>query len=509
MIDQKIEKFFSLQILAIFCLIIISLGLRIYFTRFEFPLESQDALLYLLEAKQISTGNFYGIPTNFGWQAFLSFFGNFLPLEANQSGMTVIRIISISVSLVTIPVVYRLGRTIMNKEFSLLAAAFFAFDPNLIENSIFGITEPIFIFCGLLTILFLLRRDTLGIILASVFAGLAFDVRLTGIVLFILVLITIFSRKDIKIISKQVILFLLVFAISSSPYFIQTYIQYGNPFAIINEVEEEVFSNVPPSMEATKINSDLSERLFFGVTEEFKHIFRISIPYLVLFVPFGLFLMLSNLDFNKKIIIIAIIISLIIAIPQYLWSLEYRNLFFILPLFSTIAAYGLQKILNEKNNKNLFIVLLMAGMILLSYNMLRERYDVDYQLLEEKEIFGKYAANSLKGIIMGDLYNFIQHNIPDARYGIGIGGHVRNDDIGVVGFGPPTNSPNDLIDYIKNEKITHIVIDDNFDARSPELIEIYVNENNYPFLNKVFDSEDEGYIKLRVKVFEIDHNKLE
>ena len=110
---------------------------------------------------------------------------------------------------------------------------------------------------------------------------------------------------------------------------------------------------------------------------------------------------------------------------------------------------------------------------------------------------------------MGDLYNYIQHNISDARYGSGIGGHVRNDYIGVVGFGPPTNSLDDLIDYVKNKKITHIVIDDNYDARSPELFEIYTNENNFPFLNKVFDSKDEGYVKLKVKVFEIDHNKLE
>ena len=141
--------------------------------------------------------------------------------------------------------------------------------------------------------------------------------------------------------------------------------------------------------------------------------------------------------------------------------------------------------------------------------MLRERYDVDYQLLEEKEMFGKYIANSFKGIIMGDLYNYIQHNIPEARYGVGIGGSVRNDDIGVVGFGPPSVSFNDLKNYLIDAKITHIVIDDNFDARSPELIEIYANEDNYPFLTKVFDSKDEGYIKLRVKVFEIDHNKLE
>ena len=114
-IERKIENIFSMHILIILSVIIISLFFRIYFTRFEFPLESPDALLYLLEAKQISSNNFDGIPINYGWQAFLSFFNSFIPLEANSNGMDLIRMVSIFISVGTIPVVYQLSKKIMDR----------------------------------------------------------------------------------------------------------------------------------------------------------------------------------------------------------------------------------------------------------------------------------------------------------------------------------------------------------------------------------------------------------
>ena len=34
-------------------------------------------------------------------------------------------------------------------------------------------------------------------------------------------------------------------------------------------------------------------------------------------------------------------------------------------------------------------------------------------------------------------------------------------------------------------------------------------EIKYPFLKKIFDSDSEGYKKLKIKVFEIDYNSFE
>jgi len=40
------------------------------------------------------------------------------------------------------------------------------------------------------------------------------------------------------------------------------------------------------------------------------------------------------------------------------------------------------------------------------------------------------------------------------------------------------------------------------------LDEIYENEDKFPYLTKVFDTENEGFEKLKAKVFEIDYKKF-
>ena len=42
----------------------------------------------------------------------------------------------------------------------------------------------------------------------------------------------------------------------------------------------------------------------------------------------------------------------------------------------------------------------------------------------------------------------------------------------------------------------------------PFVDQIYHNEKKYPYLIKIFDSEDYGYEKLKIKVFEIDYKKF-
>ena len=178
-------------------------------------------------------------------------------------------------------------------------------------------------------------------------------------------------------------------------------------------------------------------------------------------------------------------------------------------MFSLIGAFGIQYLMETKPNKNLFLLMIIIGIIFLSANMLRERNDIDLDLLKEKEMFGKFVATSFKGKIMGDLYTQIAHNLPNARIVTDGIGNVRNDDSVLVGFGPPSKTILDLMNYAKQHEITHLVIDDNYEERSPQFVDVYFNEENYPYLKKIFNSDENGYKKLHVKVFEIDYNKLE
>ena len=65
----------------------------------------------------------------------------------------------------------------------------------------------------------------------------------------------------------------------------------------------------------------------------------------------------------------------------------------------------------------------------------------------------------------------------------------------------PIAMPTALISNSKNS-ITHVIVDEN--SNLPEfLLNVYYNEEKYPYLTKVFDSKDSGF-EHDVKIFEID-----
>lgn len=508
--NNKLEWMFTKHIFVLIVICGLSLFLRLYFTRFDFPLESQDAFLYLIQGRQIASGNFEGLPVNIGWQLFLSFFFKMFSYENNYGYMQVVRIITICVSIVTIPIVYTLSNKFLNKKFSLLATSFFAFDPNLIENSIFGITESLFILCGVLSILFILHNKIKYAILSGLVVGYAFDIRLNGLVLLIICISSFFLKKESKKERIQkIIIFLGIFFIVITPFFVLNYQLYANPIGNFLNLPSDVEKNVPPSIDASQLNLNLKDKLFFAVSEEIKHLVRISIPYLVLFVPYGMIFILSRFQYSEKIIFLTIVVSLIVAIPQYTLSDEYRNLFLILPFFSIIGAIGIHKLIDTKKNENLFLLLIVIGIIILSTNMLRERNSIDLELLEEKEKFGMFVATNFDGKMMGDLYTQIAHNLPDARITLNEVGQIRNDKLVLLGFGPPSKTVNDILKYSRENNVKYLIIDDNYESRSPQFVDIYYNPNNYTDLKEIFDSDKNGYKKLHVKIFEINYSKLE
>ena len=42
----------------------------------------------------------------------------------------------------------------------------------------------------------------------------------------------------------------------------------------------------------------------------------------------------------------------------------------------------------------------------------------------------------------------------------------------------------------------------------PFLNHLYDNEENYPYMKKIFDSDEIGYKEFKIKVFEIDYKKF-
>lgn len=73
----------------------------------------------------------------------------------------------------------------------------------------------------------------------------------------------------------------------------------------------------------------------------------------------------------------------------------------------------------------------------------------------------------------------------------------------------PTNNYNYLEKHLSDSKdkgLSHLVIDDN-EGRQMFLKNIFINENKFTYLKKIYDLEDDGF-KYHVKVFEINYKSL-
>ena len=188
-IESVLEKIQYKSILPLCSIGIIALLIRIFFTPWQLPSEAPDTYAYMIWGLSYSRGDFSNFNVDYlTWPIFLGLFFSFFKFEDIVGYLTIMRIISILVSVFTIPIVYLVSKQFVEKKYAILSAAFFAFHPDLIQNSILGLTETIFIPIGLLSVYFIIQKNDRYLPIAFAFAGLAFDTRVNGIVLLFVLL---------------------------------------------------------------------------------------------------------------------------------------------------------------------------------------------------------------------------------------------------------------------------------------------------------------------------------
>lgn len=502
-IDNTLEKIQSKTIVALLLIIFLGIIIRIYFTPWDLPTASFDSFIFMIEGIAYSDGDFVYLSHRFLWPIFLSGFFLIFKFDNYFEYMTLVRILSISVSVVTIPIVYLISKEFVTKKYALISTILFTLEVNLIENSIFGQTESLFILFGLASFYYILQKNQRYQFLAFIFAGLAFDTRINGIVLILLLIFTVMIKiknqdRSIKNLIFGIILFLLVIG---PTHIIYPILQDEPIFPFLNTVmitiieEQKHYSTYEKSADSSSI-----EIIFNAMKNEFLHIFRISIPYLIIFFPIGMIISLKNLDFKKKMLFFIIIISLVVAIPQYTVSNEFRNLFFLLPFLCIFSAIGIQRLTEQIEIKNIFLILLIGGLILLSANFLRERYDIDKEYFLEKDDFGKYIVNNLEGNITGNLRLEIIRNMPNLT----ITSSHFNEKLAFFDPGITIDSIPQFMKYSKENKIDYLVIEENIVQKHYRVFdEISINKNQHPYLEEVFDSNTLEYKKFKAKIFKI------
>ena len=512
-LEETLKKIPKNSFLPIIIISSIGFIIRVYFTPWGLPSAAADTFVFMLEGIQYSIGEIGQFNPRFLWPFFVSIFFIFLNFDEYLGYINVMRILSISVSVASITILYLISKYFVEKKWAFVAAFLFAIEPNIIENSTWAIKEPLFIFLGLLSFYFILNKNERLAPFAFITAGLAFDTAITGIGIFLTIFFVCFFKfKNKSKLLKNLIIGIILFLVVSFPH-ISSAVEdekipilhnlQGFGFLITQEKEStsSFISADTPTTENILKNILIKEILHFG---------RIMVPFLLILAPIGFILTMKEFDFYLKSLILSVIITFAVAFPMYTLSAEFRNLFFITPMLCILGAITIQKI-NQKNKKGnsimllIFILLIFSSIIFLHFKM-----EIDEEFEHEKNRFGKYIVNNYSGKVMGDLYNIISFYVPNAKIGeLEEDDNISNENFGIVVSEYPLDSEIKLKEYTINRKIDYLVIDDNYDKRYPIFKEIFTNESNFSYLKKQFDSTENGYTKLNVKIFKINYEKFD
>lgn len=520
-LEKRLELIFKKDVIILAIICFATILIRLYFFPYNIPI-TLDGLLYFWYAIDMSIiGNFptYSTyPMNFpnnGWPALLSLFFSFLNSNNPLDYMMMQRFVSLSISVLTIIPIYLLCIRFFKKSFALVGASLFAFEPRLIQNSLQGITEPLYILLGT-TALFLFFSDNKKSIYAAFGVVALFSfVRFEGLLLIIPFTIMYFVRfrksyRDLFKYSFAILVFLLILfpmvyvrIESTGQDGLVSHILAGPRF-----VSNQVASG---DLDDTDSLSDVNENrilhfVFRGSLNLIKYLGWMSIPLFIFFMPLGIILLFRNMDYKKLMLILVSFFLLLPAFYGYARDLQdVRYLYILIPIICIISLYTINKFENKFKHNHLTIFVLLVGIFFVSLIFL----DVKKQDLEhEKEAAIISLEIEKRTKVINDFY-------PEDAY-------TRSAEILNLETFPILSSTfehkldfvstnrfisiSEYIEFAKEKGLTHLVIDDQA-IRTPFLKEIFDNETKYSFLVKEYDSKQYGF-NYHVKIFRIDYNSF-
>ena len=527
-------------------IIIISLGLKLYTVDFSIPPHSDD-FGYVLDSIQYNQGDFFiSQKKHPGWSLVLTPFMTIINSDNFLDYLNITRILSIVISTVTIIPMYILARRFFDEKYSLVASCLFAFEPHLNYNSGTALSEPLLILVLILSLNFILSDKTKYHYLAFIFTGLCWWVRLEAIYPAIAIILIYFIIHRAKSNSLRNFFLCMIFLlIIISPLFIERYIQFDDPFYVWQSVT--IFSENYAELLTTPENVGvvdfvekhgilgLMDRLASGLTNLLNILIRISYPYLFILIPFGILFSLRPIEQKLKnikanwIMIITLISVLIIPFA----IIDERR--FLLPIFpfliilstipiQRITNYGLNTFSFNERKKSIFLVATVSIVLLLSITFTMGIGEFGYGLpnsaLEYEKIkFTEYLVENFDGRILRDAvvndylaYVNLTSNDNDFKTFKSPRGKNPYPDLyepgKVVRINVYGENMEKLVTNGKTVGLKYIGIMEKGSYFFPFLNDIYFNEENYPYMKKVFDSNEMGYKEFKIKVFEIDYKNF-
>jgi len=494
-------------IISLSIISIIGIFVRISFVSFELPI-TLDGLIYFWYAIDMSqSGNFpsgYPEATNNGWPSFLSIFFSLYNSSNFLDFMEMQRLTSIVLSVLTIIPIYLLCKRFVPNIFAIFGAGLFVFEPRIIQNSILGISEPLLILLSSFSI-YLFLRDKMNLTyIAFGLASIAILIRAEAIFIFLVLTVGFFWRyKNRKLDLIKYLFCLGILALVLLPMMNVRIDTIGND-GIFSR-----FVTAPNTLSENAVkrgieSGNLNQIIILGFENFVKFLGWSMIPSFLVFVPFGYILLLKNRNFKRKFIIFYSVIISIPVIFALSVASDSRYLFPLYPVFCVAAAISLENFSKRINRKKLLMIIVLFLVLVTSIFYLDYKIDLDY----ERESFelSKIVILETERI---NLYGPEAKFIPVHKfYEIETFPTINSNSIPIrlIDYGLPLisdfNSIEELMEYLNEHKITHLVLDGTDD---PEIIsDIFKNENKFIFLEKTYDSTEHGFNQ-NLKIFKINY----
>jgi 4-amino-4-deoxy-L-arabinose transferase-like glycosyltransferase len=500
---------------------LIGLIFRLFYYDETIPL-NMDALFYFMYSVDItSIGK---LPENYdiakpGWSYLLGVVFSIFNFEYTMQYMQLQKLLSISISSLTVFPLFFLIKKFSQSKYALLGVLIFAVEPRIIQNSLSGNAESIFIFFIVTTILLFLNKNNKIIYLSFLFAGIATIIRPEGLFLFIGISISYIIRfRKTQFVIPKYIFALIIFILILTPVILHKEQEGMNDTvfqrAYFTLLGDDNYKETIITLEVD--SSQKNDSIFISTTEQFlKYLGWILIPLFIILAPIGFVLFFKNFNTEKLTIIILTISMTMPALYAYsLPLLELKYLYFLFPMFCIFATFSLKPIFEKfKRNNILFLIFFI---LILSSSILFTDYKFDYQKEHEAVIIAEYVVKNTKVInsyypesrhILGiqivdnwkNLQEFFQNNesIPKVNNVI----EFKKESI--ITFVNPNNyqTLDSFLNNSENKKITHLILDGS-NSQPDFLIEIFYDEQKYDFIEKIYDSKDNN-LEYHVKIFQV------
>jgi len=445
---------------------------------------------------------------NTGWPSFLSIFFTIFSSDNYLDYMNLQRYLGVIMSVVTIIPMYYLSKVFVEKKYAMIATILFAFNPRIIENSILGIAEPMYIFAIVLMLYTFFQHGKNYPYITFAILGIISTIRYEGLLLFVPISLLYFYRfRFPKRIILKYFIAIAVFLLIIIPWGMMKTDLIGSDGMISNVVAGPIYySNVMKDKQDP--NEVIINFLSTGITNLFKFLGLATLPLLTFLIPLGIYTMISKRKFSDFLSLFSIILVLLIP-AFYAYSRNFQEVRYLLPIFPIFclfSVYFIRYITEKIKIKKLFLILISVLVIFSSIGFIEyknsddvnqvEAYEVAKEIIKLTKVITYYSqAQYLDNtrIIEYNEFPILRKDIPPST----------------IFFIYPDNYET-FQEYIANNKENGLeyVIVDKGDWRSKFLDDVFQNEESYPYLHKIFDSKDIGYKNYHAKIFRINFDEF-